>query len=182
MKKYNRYNFFKHTFCNWEEVDASVVANREGNYKSSSGSVYYFDEVGVVRFSNHWGRAANCRWRLQTKANKQQGYHYGYARWVDFFPTNDTDKLYAIVIDEKTQDVTFQHKACLKDMNTVLRNALETAKRIQKIKQIIESDSWYKYMDHLEIEEARLFLVQKLQCSNNDFQKIRRELLSSSAK
>ena len=70
-KTYNKTNFHKHTFCIFHEVDFDVVKELKPNYTSKSGSSYYFVESGVYRFSNHWGRAANCKWRLSRNSEKE---------------------------------------------------------------------------------------------------------------
>ena len=68
MSIYTKHNFHKHTFCLFQQVDNSVLTDLKLSYKSNSGSEYYFTEIGVYRKSNHWGRAANCRWRLITNS------------------------------------------------------------------------------------------------------------------
>ena len=103
LKKYNKTNFHKHTFCEFIEVDTNAIPNIEWHYKSKSGSGYCFTEQGVYRISNHWGRAANCRWRLissassntssRAKINNSQ-HRIGYAKWTDFYPNNETEKLF----------------------------------------------------------------------------------------
>ena len=66
MKIYHSKNFHKHTFCLWTEVSQTDFDLQKPQFISKSGSEYYFTEKGVYRISNHWGRAANCRWRLIT--------------------------------------------------------------------------------------------------------------------
>ncbi len=89
---YNRNNFHKHTFCLFQQVDAFALADVKLGYKSNSGSEYYFTEIGVYRKSNHWGRAANCRWRLLVNSEyKNQTEIIGFARWNDFYSNNETE-------------------------------------------------------------------------------------------
>ena len=70
-KTYNKTNFHKHTFCIFKEVDFETIQNLKPNYKSKSGSSYFFTDQGVYRLSNHWGRAANCKWRLEISSKSQ---------------------------------------------------------------------------------------------------------------
>ena len=71
IETYNKTNFHKHTFCIFQEVDFELIKNLKLNFKSKSGSSYYFVENGVYRLSNHWSRVANCKWRLDKNLNKQ---------------------------------------------------------------------------------------------------------------
>lgn len=178
MKIYHRNNFFKHTFCEWKEIPLSFIAGKKPNHQSKAGSQYYFDEEGVARYSNHWGRAANCRWRLLSDNKNSNGYYLGYAKWSDFFPNNENERLYAIIYDKKENYVTFQHKGCLNDVDTVFRTAEETGKRISKIKEILSTDSWFKYFENIEKEEAREFLVNNLIFTNEDFNTLRKRLFN----
>jgi hypothetical protein len=109
---FNRTNFHAHTFCEFREVDVLPESINKPNFQSKSGSTYYFTEEGVYRSSNHWGRAANCRWRLISqsiaKVNNSQT-RIGFAKWTDFYPNNDTDALFYIVVDfETTSEITVQ--------------------------------------------------------------------------
>ncbi|MEC4116438.1 hypothetical protein [Myroides phaeus] len=178
MKKYNKHNFFKHTYCEWKEISNSFIAGREPSYKSKAGSMYYFDENGVARYANHWGRAANCRWKLISTEKKNNVYCLAYATWDSFFPNNENEALYAIIYNSVKKDVTFKHKGCLNSENNLLRTANETAKRITKLKEIVESDQWYKHFDFIDIEEARAYFIEGLINTNKDFLLLKRELLS----
>lgn len=164
LKKYNKTNFHKHTFCEFIEVDTNVIPNIEWHYKSKSGSGYCFTEEGVYRISNHWGRAANCRWRLISEIkNPNQKERIGYAKWTDFYPNNETENFFYIEVNFETKEVTFQHKYNPNyDGKAVLRNAPETAKVIRQIKEILESDTWTKYLDFDDLEQLRKEIIQKL--------------------
>jgi hypothetical protein len=97
MKTYNQNNFHKHTFCLWKEVSPADFEVQKPQFKSKSGSEYYFTTEGVYRTSNHWGRAANCRWRLVSQGNyKSQHTIVGFAKWTDFYPNDETAKLFFI--------------------------------------------------------------------------------------
>jgi hypothetical protein len=76
--------------------------------------------------------------------------------------------------------VTFVHKYCLKDSEAVLWNAVDAAKRIAKIKEILQTDVWFKYFREIEIEKARDFLIQGLVGSKKKFVELRKELVDKS--
>lgn len=182
MKKYNRFNFFKHTFCDWKLIDESFIQGKTPDYKSSTGSAYYFDQDGLARYSNHWGRAANCRWRLVKEDKNNKGFFLGYARWQDFYPNDEKLDYFAIVYDKQNNTVDFAHKQQVLDQSIVLRNASQTSKRIVKIKQILQDDSWYKYLEDIDFEVAKDFVIDQLINSKDDFVVIKRKLLSLKAK
>ena len=179
LKKYNKTNFHKHTFCEFIEVDTNVIPNIEWHYKSKSGSEYCFTEEGVYRISNHWGRAANCRWRLISEIkNPNQKERIGYAKWIDFYPNNETEKLFYVEVNFDVKEATFQHKNNPKfDGKAILRNASETAKVIRQIKEILESDTWAKYLDYENLEVLRNEIITKLIQTSTSFAEIKRSLL-----
>ena len=185
LKKYNKTNFHKHTFCEFIEVDAATIPNIEWHYKSKSGSGYCFTDEGVYRISNHWGRAANCRWRLisssktssSSKINNSQN-RIGFAKWMDFYPNNETENLFYIEVNFDVKEATFQHKNNPNyDGKSVLRNASETAKVIRQIKEILESDAWAKYLDYDDLEQLRNEIILKLIQTSTSFAEIKRSLL-----
>ena len=179
LKKYNKTNFHKHTFCEFTEVDAATIPNIEWHYKSKSGSGYCFTEEGVYRISNHWGRAANCRWRLISEIkNPNQKERIGYAKWTDFYPNNETENLFYVEVNFDVKEVAFQHKNNPKyDGKAVLRNASETAKGVRQIKEILESDTWAKYLDYEDLEVLRNEIITKLIQTSTSFAEIKRSLL-----
>lgn len=177
MKKYNRFNFFKHTFCDWKLIDESFIKGKQPDYKSQTGSAYYFDHKGLARYSNHWGRAANCRWRLVKEDKNNKGFFLGYALWEDFYPNDEKLDLFAIVYDKQTQRVDFAHKQQMGQEPVVLRNASQTSKRIAKIKEIILDDSWYKHLESIDYQRAKEFVIDQLINGNDEFVVIKRKLL-----
>ena len=179
QKKYNKTNFHKHTFCEFTEVNSASIPNIEWHYKSKSGSGYCFTDEGVYRISNHWGRAANCRWRLISDIkNPNQKERIGYAKWTDFYPNNETENFFYVDINFDTEEVTFQHKNNPKyNGKAIFRNASETAKVIRQIKEILESDAWAKYLDFDDLEELRKEIILKLIQTSTSFAEIKRSLL-----
>ncbi len=185
MNKYNRNNFHKYTFCEFTEVDSMTVSELKWDYKSKSGSGYCFTKEGVYRISNHWGRAANCRWRLisntnlnsSSKVNNSQN-RIGYANWTDFYPSNETENLFYIEVNFEIKNVTFQHKFNPNyDGKAVLRNASETAKVIRQIKEILESETWAKYLNFDDLEQLRKEIILQLITTNTSLQILKKELL-----
>lgn len=165
-KIYNRSNFHRHTFCVFHEKDFQEVQNLKPDYQSSSGSAYYFTDQGVYRLSNHWGRAANCKWRLQISGeNKISRTRLGFAQWEWFYPDNDTEKLYFITVDED-QNVHYQHKASpdFKE-DYQLRTASETTKVIKEIRHLLTTDAWAKYFDE-PIDSLRKKIIDQLITTN----------------
>ena len=182
-KKYNKTNFHKHTFCEFIEVDVATIPNIDWHYKSKSGSGYCFTEEGVYRISNHWGRAANCRWRLISNSNSSSKINnsqnrIGFAKWTDFYPNNETESFFYVEVNFETKEATFQHKNNPNyDGKAVLRNASETAKVIRQIKEILESDTWAKYLDFDDLEQLRNEIILKLIQTSTSFAEIKRSLL-----
>ena len=184
LKKYNKTNFHKHTFCEFTEVDSDLIPNIDWHYKSKSGSGYCFTEEGVYRISNHWGRAANCRWRLisNSRANSSSKinnslHRIGYAKWTDFYPNNETENLFYVQVNFDTKEVTFQHKNNPNyDGKAVLRNASKTVKVIRQIKEILETDTWAKYLDFDHLEELRKEIILKLINTSMTLQTLKKDL------
>lgn len=140
---YNRRNFHSHTFCVWREVLFSDIQDLKTDFESKSGSKYFFTNRGVYRISNHWGRAANCRWQLVPLENfKNQQIRIGFANWTDFYPNDEISKLFYIRVDLVTKSVNYYHIDSEKNSDgAILRNAVETAKTIRIIKQILNETS-----------------------------------------
>ncbi|WP_291138950.1 hypothetical protein [Flavobacterium sp. UBA7663] len=162
------------------EVDISSIPSIEWHYISKSGSGYYFTDEGVYRISNHWGRAANCRWRLISSSNSKinnSQIRTGFAKWTDFYPNNETENFFYVEVNFDTSEVNFQHKNNPKyDEKAVLRNASETAKVIRQIKEILESDAWAKHLDVEDLEVLRKEIIWKLITTNTSLQTIKKDL------
>lgn len=177
MNSFTKFNFHKHTFCLFQQVESSVLLNLKLGYKSASGSAYYFTELGVYRKSNHWGRAANCRWRLITNTHyKNQTEIVGFARWTDFYPNNDTEKLFFIEINETKNEVHFNHKNHPDYANQMLRNASDTAKRIKEIKNVLQTTSWAKHLIFDDFEEIKRKILTELSNTNESFVNLKKIL------
>ena len=162
-KIYDRFNFHKHSFCIFLEVAFETIDGLKPNFTSKSGSAYYFTEKGVFRLSNHWGRAANCKWRLKSNgiknANRTQ---LGYANWSDFHPDNATEQCYYIEVDYDLKKVFYQHKSNVtSNNNPVFRTATETEKIVKQIRILLESTNWARHYN-LEIDKLRTKIIEQL--------------------
>lgn len=66
----NRDNFYLSTYANFTRCDREP--DREPDYESLSGSRYWYDELAVIRASDHWGDGIrSCAWYVD-------GESYGY--------------------------------------------------------------------------------------------------------
>lgn len=170
MKTINKTNFFKHTFCEFTKVkDFEFPENT--HYKSKSNSFYFYTDKGVYRKSNHWGRVANCRWKLIANDNfKNQAYHAGFAKWTDFYPLNETEKQFYIAVDFKSKTVNFHHKETNKE--AFLFFAETAQKKVIQIRKLLLDDKWANYFDE-EISVLRKEIVFELINSNKSLQEIK---------
>lgn len=174
---YNRNNFHKHTFCVFTEVAVDAVLGLKLGYKSKSGSSYCFTDDGVYRSSNHWGRAANCKWRLQSDdKNTASRQRIGFAKWSEFHADNDFEKLYFIEVDFENQTANYQHKSNLTNPEAVLRSASQTEKIIKQIRNLFASDNWAKHYD-IGIDELRKRIISALVTTEKPLHQIKSELL-----
>jgi len=165
LKTYNKYNYYRNTYAVFTEIQESELEFKEWHYLSKSGSAYFYSKEGVFRKSNHWGRAAKCRWVL----NKKEGLHFtkgrtfiGFAKWTDFFDNNENSKSYFIKVDFNQKTVTYDHKSRDSQNKNIYRNAKDTQKLIQKVKRILLEDKWAKYYDFEDIEVQRKLLIEEL--------------------
>jgi len=178
-KTYNKTNFHNYTFCIFQEVGLEVLQDLSLNYKSKSGSCYYYSETGVYRLSNHWGRAANCKWRLVNNNLNTDRTKLGYANWSDFYPDNDYEKLYFVKVDYETPTVHFYHKQSQEyTSEKVLRTTTDTTKLIKQIRTLLDETAWTKYLKDENIEVLRKEIIKELVNTNKSFQEIRKEYLN----
>lgn len=178
MKTYNKTNFHKHTFCVFQEVTFESINDLKPNFISKSGSSYYFTEQGVYRHSNHWGRAANCKWRLVSNGISKDRSKVGYANWCDFYSDNDQEKLYFIEVDYSNQTAQFNHyKSDKFTKDKVLRTTAETTKLIKQIRVLLEETAWAKYLKHESIEVLRKEIIEQLITTNRTLQEIKKDYL-----
>ena len=171
MKTYNQTNFFKHTFCEFQQVDTFEFPENT-NYKSKSESEYFYTDEGVYRKSNHWGRVANCRWKLISNDNyKNQNIVIAFAKWVDFYPINSSEKIFFIEVDFENKTAKLQPKK--ENSTKYLHTFSEGQQKIKQIKHLLNDDKWAKYFD-AEIEELRFKIIEDFINSDKTLQNIKR--------
>lgn len=143
MKTYNQTNFFKHTFCEFHQVN-DLEFPEKSNYKSKSDSLYFYTKDGVYRKSNHWGRVANCRWKIIANKNyKNQNIVIGFAKWTDFYPINSSEKNFFIAVDFEKKTAKIQSEKEKKEQ--ILFSYTEAQKRVKQINNLFKNDKWADY-------------------------------------
>ncbi len=173
---YNRNNFFKNTYCVFTQVPPTEIPTYS-HYKSKSGSSYFFTDDGVYRTSNHWGRAAKCKWKLESNDNSQLRTKTGFAKWTSFYAANDWEKLYFISVNSEMTMVQFIHKSeTSATENLTLRTAAATTKRVREIRQLLKNANWLNYYDENERSDVLKKTIQALITSDESVLTIRRQL------
>jgi hypothetical protein len=169
---------FKNTFCVFQEVGIEKIENMQLQYDSKSGSKYYYSKEGMYRLSNHWGRLANSKWRLEPmEPETDSKFKLGFAPWDSFYPDNSEDELYYLEVNYLKNTVNYQHKNN-KDFNSkpILRTSSETAKKIKQIRNLLALTSWAKYFDYDDIDELRKLIIEQLVYTNKTLDEIKRGL------
>jgi len=175
--QYNRNNFHKHTFCVFNETDFSEIGDKKPDYTSSSGSAYYFTTAGVFRLSNHWGRAAKCKWRLQSAQDYDRRLRLGYAKWSDFHDDNSSEKLYFIEVDFEAKTAAYQHKNNFQGIGLpVFRTASDASKMIKQIRNLLHSEDWGRHFNR-ETDDLRKVIITELMATSKTLQQVKSGLL-----
>jgi hypothetical protein len=144
----------------------------ETNYKSKSESMYFYTAEGVYRKSNHWGRVANCRWKIAANETyKNQQIIIGFAKWINFYPINATEKIFFIAVNFEEKTATLQAKGV--DSAKYLFTFSGAQKRIKEITQVFKEDAWAKYFD-TNIKELRFNIISECIRSDKALQEIKR--------
>jgi len=170
-------NSLKHTFCVFRERPITEIHNLPLQFESKAGSRYYYTAQGMYRLSNHWGRLANSKWRLIASENEiASKFKLGFARWDTFYPDNNCDKLYYLVVNYNDRTIMYEHKNNPSyDGRAVLRTSLETTKRIKQARNILELSSWAKYFEYTDIELLRTAIIDALIYTDKSLEDIKRE-------
>lgn len=170
MKTYSKTNFFKHTFCEFKQVN-NFEFPTDINYKSKSESIYFYTTEGVYRKSNHWGRVANCRWKINSNQNyKNQEVIIGFAKWADFYPINSTEKIFFIEVNFKEKTAKIQPKQ--KYSTNYVYNYSEAQRRVKQITHLLNEDRWAIYFND-DIEILRSKVISDYINSNKTLQEIK---------
>ncbi len=164
-KRHNSTNFFKHTFCEFHQVD-NFDFPENSNYKSKSESQYFYTNEGVYRKSNHWGRVANCRWKLiADDTYKNQNVVIAFAKWIDFYPINSTEKLFFIQVDFDVKTVKIHPKK--KEIHHHLFSYSEAQKRIKQIRYLFTKDKWATYYNLPKDELIKEVITTFINCDKS---------------
>lgn len=171
-------NSFKNTFCVFKEIDSLAIQKLPVQYDSKSGSKYFYTEEGMYRLSNHWGRLANSKWRLEPmEPESVSKTKLGFASWNDFYPDKAEEELYYLEADYSKKTVNYQHKNNPSyDARSILRTSFETTKKIKQIRNLFELTSWAKYYDYEDIDDLRKIIIEQLIYTNKTLDEIKREL------
>jgi hypothetical protein len=171
-------NSFKNTFCVFQEIEAKAVENLPIQFESKAGSCYYYTELGMYRLSNHWGRLANSKWRLEPMDPESQSkIKLGFASWNTFYPDNPEEELYYLEANYPKKTVNYQHKNNPEyDKKAILRTSFETTKKIKQIRNLFNLTSWAKYFEYDDLDVLRQEIIEKLIFTNKSLDEIKREI------
>ncbi len=171
-------NSFKNTFCVFQEVLSDHIENLKVQYDSKSGSKYFYTEKGMYRWSNHWGRLANSKWRLEPlDPETASKFKIGYAAWNEFYPDNTEEELYYLEANYSKKTVNYQHKNNPNyNQKAILRTSFETTKKIKQIRNLLTLTSWAKYFEYDDLEDLRKEIIEELIHTNKTLEEIKRTL------
>jgi hypothetical protein len=166
---------FKNTFCVFQEVLPDKIKDLKVQYDSKSGSKYFYTKEGMFRLSNHWGRLANSKWRLEPlEPETESKFKIGYAAWDEFYPDNAEEELYYLEADYIKKTVNYQHKNNPNyDSKPILRTSFETTKKIKQIRNLFALTSWAKYFEYDDIEDLRKIIIEQLIYTNKTLDEIK---------
>jgi hypothetical protein len=160
------------------EENHKAIEGLSVHYQSKSGSTYYYTKLGMYRLSNHWGRLANSKWRLEPlDPETTSKTKLGFAQWAFFYPDNASDKLYYIQADCIKNTVNYQHKNNPEyDKKAILRTSFETTKRIKQIRNLQNLTSWAKHFDYDDLAVLRKKIIDELIFTNYTLEEIKRKI------
>ena len=104
-------------------------------------------------------------------------FKLGFATWDSFYPDNNFEKLYYLEANFTEKTVMYQHKNNPNfDNKAVLRNSLETIKRIKQARNILTLTNWANYFTNKNIEELRIKIVTELIFTDKTLEVIKRTI------
>lgn len=157
-------------------AENNFFKEKQAHYKSKFGSSYFYTQQGVYRYSNHWGRVANCRWKISgIEDYKNQVYYVGFANWTDFFPLNTNEKTFYLEVNVET-GITIIHRITATEISSHFLMTLNVVfKRIKEIKALFKDYKWALYYT-APIEIVRTAFIHKLINSEKPLQELKQEL------
>jgi hypothetical protein len=172
-------NSFKNTFCIFHEESLDSLKGLSVQYQSKSGSSYYYTTLGMYRLSNHWGRLANSKWRLEPlEPETESKVKLGFALWTNFYPDNAVEELYYLEANYVKRTVNYQHKNNPNyDNKAILRTSFETTKKIKQIRNLLTLTSWAKYFEYDDLDFLRQQIINELIFTNKSLDEIKREIV-----
>ncbi|WP_035672086.1 hypothetical protein [Flavobacterium sp. 83] len=172
-------NSFKNTFCVFHEESLDSLNGLSVQFQSKSGSSYYYTTLGMYRLSNHWGRLANSKWRLEPlEPETESKIKLGFALWTSFYPDNAIEELYYLEANYEKRTVNYQHKNNPNyDNKAILRTSFETTKKIKQIRNLLSLTSWAKYFDYDDLDVLRQKIINELIFTNKSLEEIKREIV-----
>ncbi|CAM1353217.1 hypothetical protein [Tenacibaculum insulae] len=174
--KYHKFNFFKYTYCEFESRSIDFFKNKSAHYQSKSGSLYFYTDEGVYRYSNHWGRVANCRWKIKNIEDyKNQNYYVGFANWNDFYPLNNSEKAFYIKVDFLLKQAKIKRIKKEENRACFLMTSEFAHQRLKQIQTLFKEYKWATYFEG-DIEVLRQQLINNLITTNKTIQQLKREL------
>ncbi|MBE7628876.1 cell division protein FtsQ [Tenacibaculum piscium] len=174
--KYHKFNFFRYTYCEFESKEITFFEGKSAHYQSKSGSLYFYTDKGVFRYSNHWGRVANCRWKIQgIEHYKSQDYYVGFANWNDFYPLNNTDKVFYLEVDYPEKQAKIQRLKKEETNNCFLMTSEFAHQRLKQIQILFKEYKWATYFEQ-DIDVLREIIIDKLSTTNKTIQELKQEL------
>lgn len=174
--KYHKFNFYRSTYCEFEMQNINFFDDMKAHFQSKSGSYYYYTEDGVFRYSNHWGRVANCRWKIQGIDNyKNQQYYVGYANWSSFYPLNSIDKVFYLEVDYTKAKASIKRVEEGLENNHFLMNSELVHQRLKQVQTLFKEYKWARYYEE-DIDVLRKKIINKLITTNKTLQQIKLEL------
>jgi hypothetical protein len=133
----------------------------------------------MYRLSNHWGRLANSKWRLEPlEPDTISKIKLGYSSWDCFYPDNALEELYYLEANYQKKIVNYQHRNNPKyDEKAILRTSFETTKRIKQVRNLFNLTSWAKYFDYDDIDLLREKIINQLIFTTNTLEEIKKEYM-----
>ncbi len=162
--------------------DIDFFTQNKAHYKSKKGSLYFYTDKGVYRKSNHWGRVANCRWKLIANNNnnnnnnnyKNQQTVIAFAKWTGFYPLNNIEKIFYISVDFISNHIEIHHIKNQNENDFFLFSLTDVLKRKKQIKHLLTTTQWSKYFEK-EISTLRKKIINKLITTDKSLQEIKTE-------
>ncbi|REH52541.1 hypothetical protein C7448_103276 [Tenacibaculum gallaicum] len=174
--KYHKFNFYRSTYCEFEMQKINFFDDMKAHFQSKSGSYYYYTEDGVFRYSNHWGRVANCRWKIKgIEDYKNQKYYVGYANWSSFYPLNSIDKVFYLEVDYTKAKASIKRVQEGLENNHFLMNSELVHQRLKQIQTLFKEYKWARYYEE-DIDVLRKKIINKLVITNKTLQQVKLEL------